>query len=96
EYQKIYLLENLCSDVRKSSISLFISELLYKTVRESEENPELFRFVTNTILALDRAGTELADLHLHFAVHLCRYLGYAPDVESYSEDRKYFHIGKAC
>ncbi|HPJ82398.1 MAG: DNA repair protein RecO [Bacteroidales bacterium] len=96
EYQKIHLLENLCSDVRKSSISLFISELLYKTVRESEENRELFGFVTNTILDLDRAGTELADLHLYFAVRLCRYLGYAPDAESFSADRKYFHIGKAC
>ena len=96
EYQKIYLLENLCSDVRKSSISLFISELLYKTIRESEENRELFRFVTNTIQELDRAGKELPDLHLYFAVRLCRYLGYAPGTESFSTERIFFYIAKAC
>lgn len=96
EYQKVYLLEDLCSDARKSSIGLFISELLYKTVRESEENRELFRFVTDTILGLDRAGDELADPHLYFAVRLCRYLGYEPDAESFLNSRIYFHMGKAC
>ena len=92
EYQKIYLLDGLCSDVRKSSVGLFIGELLYKTVRESEENRALFGFVADTILELDRAGVELADLHLYFAARLCRYLGYAPDLSAPAQKNIFFDI----
>lgn len=95
EYHKVYLLENICTNVLKSSVGLFMSELLYKTVREEEENPALFRYITRAILQLDSAGDELPDLHLYFAVHLCRYLGYAPNLESYSQNRTYFDIGGA-
>ena len=96
EYQKIYLLDGLCSDVRKSSVGLFIGELLYKTVRESEENRALFGFVADTILELDRAGVELADLHLYFAARLCRYLGYAPDLSAPAQKNIFFDIKGAC
>ncbi|MFA5301927.1 MAG: DNA repair protein RecO [Bacteroidales bacterium] len=96
EFQKKYLLEGLCSDVRKSSISLFIGEFLYKTVRESEKNPALFRFMEETVLNLDRAGEDLADIHLYFATRLGRYLGYEPALETYSPERPFFHMKDAC
>ncbi|HPW77888.1 MAG: DNA repair protein RecO [Bacteroidetes bacterium ADurb.Bin037] len=95
EYSKIYLLDNICTNVLKSSIGLFIGELLYKTVKEQEQNPALFRYITQAILQLDGAGEELSDLHLFFTVHLCRFLGYAPDPESFSPNRIYFDIGAA-
>ena len=96
EFQKKYLLERLCSDVRKSSIGLFIGEFLYKTVRESEKNPDLFQFMEDTVLNLDSAGENLADIHLYFATLLGRYLGYEPALETYSPEKPFFHMKDAC
>ncbi|RZK87478.1 MAG: DNA repair protein RecO, partial [Hymenobacter sp.] len=47
-------------DVRKSSVALFLSEVLNKAVREEEENLSLFRFLHDSILAFDEqeVGTE--------------------------------------
>lgn len=96
EFQKKYLLEGLCRDVRKSSISLFIGEFLYKTVRESEKNPALFRFMEETVLGLDRAAEGLPDIHLYFATLLGKYLGYEPALETYSGEKPFFHMKDAC
>jgi len=96
EFQKKHLLEGLCSDVRKSSISLFIGEFLYKTVRESEKNPALYQFMEETVLTLDNACEDLADIHLYFATLLGRYLGYEPALETYSRERPFFHMKDAC
>ena len=63
-------------DVRKSSVALFLSEVLSKAVREEEENLPLFRFLHDSILAFDEqdAGTE--NFALLFLLHLAGYLGF--------------------
>jgi len=96
EFQKKHLLEGLCSDVRKSSIGIFIGEFFFKTVRESEKNPALFQFMEETVLRLDRSGEDLADVHLYFATLLGRYLGYEPVLETYSPEKPFFHMKDAC
>ncbi|HKM31468.1 MAG TPA: DNA repair protein RecO, partial [Bacteroidales bacterium] len=92
EYKKTIPLHGLCTDVRKSSIGLFMAELVYRTVRESEENRDLYHFLKETIVQLDCAGEELPDVHVYFTVRLCRYLGYAPRAEGSSAG--YFDIRK--
>lgn len=77
EYKKALPLFSLCSDVRKSSMALFMAELVYRTVKESEENRELYRFLKESIVQLDSAKDSFADRHLYFTVTLCKYLGYA-------------------
>lgn len=42
-------------DFRKSSLALFFSELLLKTLQEEEKNEELFTFLENSFLELDQA-----------------------------------------
>jgi DNA repair protein RecO (recombination protein O) len=67
-------------DIRKSSIVLFIDELIYKTIHEEEPHPELFSFIYDTCLQLDSAGENVASFHLAFAFHLTRYLGCMPQM----------------
>lgn len=81
EYKKTLPLHSLCSDVRKSSMALFMAELVYKTVREAEKNRELYQFLKESIVALDKAKDPFTDRHLYFAVGLCTYLGYALTAE---------------
>ena len=78
-------------DIRKSSVVLFINELLYKAIREEEPNPELFGFLWQTCLRLDETEESVADFHLCFAVHLMRFLGIFPQ-NNYSERLPVFNM----
>jgi DNA repair protein RecO (recombination protein O) len=65
-------------DIRKSSIALFINELIYKTIHEEEPHPELFSFLYDTCLHLDRISDNFPLFHLIFSLQLTRYLGCMP------------------
>ena len=65
-------------DVRKSTIALFMAEVLYRLVKESEPNGPLFEFVWNSVAALDAMEEGVANFHLWFLSHLSRFLGFYP------------------
>ncbi|MBC3541822.1 DNA repair protein RecO [Rufibacter sediminis] len=63
-------------DIRKSSILLFLSEMVSRTVREEEENRPLFAFLHNAILLFDELQTGFENFHLAFLIQLANYLGF--------------------
>jgi DNA repair protein RecO (recombination protein O) len=65
-------------DIRKSSVALFINELVYKAIREEETNGELFDFLWNACLDLDATEENIATFHLLFMARLMHYLGIFP------------------
>ncbi len=67
-------------DIRKSSIALFINELIYKTIHEEEPHSELFSFIYNTCIYLDHIGDNFSLFHLVFSLQLTRYLGCMPQL----------------
>jgi DNA repair protein RecO (recombination protein O) len=69
---------NIQSDIRKSSILLFLNEILYKSIQEETVNPELFRFVYDQLALLDLTEENPANFHLVFSIHLTHYLGFFP------------------
>lgn len=54
EVRSLTPLSSLPFDVRKSTISLFMAEVLYRLIRESEANEPLFDFVCRSVVQLDR------------------------------------------
>jgi len=70
--------------VHKSSIALFIAEILLKTIKEEEANAALFAFIEHFIKILDKTPTDYADFHLIFMLQLTHYLGFYPKMESYT------------
>ena len=75
------VLRTLPFDVRKSTIALFMAEVLYRLVRENEPLGELFDFVWGSIEALDHIDEGIANFHLWFLANLSRPLGFSPDNE---------------
>jgi DNA repair protein RecO (recombination protein O) len=67
--------------IHKSTIALFISELLYKTLKEEEANPALFDFLFNAIQLLDMKEEGSRNFHLAFLLHYMKYLGIFPSVQ---------------
>ena len=62
-------------DVRKSTIAMFMAEVLYRLVRESEANAMLFDFVWGSVEALDEAADGVANFHLWFSLESVPLLG---------------------
>jgi DNA repair protein RecO (recombination protein O) len=83
--------ETIPFDIRKSSLALFIDELVYKTIHEEEPHPELFTFLQDTCLRLDRTNDNLSLFHLVFSLHLTRYLGCMPQM-NFSETRRFLNL----
>lgn len=71
-------LQQIPFDVRKSTIALFIAEVLYRLIREEEANARLFDFAKNSIIALDAMDDGVANFHLWFLVQLSAFLGFYP------------------
>lgn len=78
-------------DIRKSSVALFINELVYRSVREEEPNPALFAFLWQSCLQLDAAEGGAAEFHLRFAMRLMPYLGFQP-LGNHSSDAPLFNM----
>lgn len=85
EVRNLVPLVSLPFDVRKSTISLFMAEVLYKLIREEEANEPLFDFILDAVLRLDRMQEGIANFHLWFLVRLSAFLGFYPGNE-YSEN----------
>jgi len=77
----------------KTSIALFIAEILQKSLQEQESNPMLFTFLRTSIEILDQINKGLANFHLSFLIQISRYLGIFP-VNNFSENNCFFDIRK--
>ena len=81
EVQSGIVLQRMPFDVRRSTIALFMAEVLYRLVKESEPDSQLFDFVWESIGALDSMEEGVANFHLWFLVNLSRFLGFYPGNE---------------
>ncbi len=73
------VLQSIPYDLIKSSLAMFLNEVLYKAVKQQSADEHLFEFTANAIEWLDHQTEGLANFHLFFLVRLTQYLGFYPD-----------------
>ena len=78
EYKSAYPFSSIPFDIRKSSILLFLSEIVSKTIKEEEENPQLFNFLYQSIILFDEQQEHFENFHLVFLLQLSHHLGFGP------------------
>ena len=66
------------SDIYKSTIVMFISEILHHSIHEEEKNEHLFTFLETALEWLDNHD-EVANFHLILMLEATKYLGFYPD-----------------
>lgn len=72
--------QTLSTDIKKTSIAIFLAEILYKCVREEEEDvSDLFDFIYHSIEMFDHINAGYENFHLQFLLKLARYLGFGVD-----------------
>ncbi|SRX52461.1 DNA repair protein RecO [Aequorivita sp. CIP111184] len=81
--------QTLHTDIIKSGLVMFLSEMLRNCIREEEANTELYGFLENSLLWLDQ-NDEVANFHIFFLLQLSMYLGFYPDATNI--EAKYFNI----
>src|SRR5690554_7157628 len=70
--------QSLHTDMMKTGLVMFLSEMLKNCIREEEANPELYSFLERSFLWLDE-NDSVANFHIQFLLQLSHYLGFYPD-----------------
>jgi len=81
----------ISNDIKKSSIAIFIAEILNKSIREEEQNKSLFEFIFNSVKALDEKEGKISDFHLFFLLDLSKHLGIYPN-NNYNSTNVFFNL----
>jgi DNA repair protein RecO (recombination protein O) len=91
EVHNLFPYQSLPFDIMKSSIALFINELIYKSIREEEPNQELFDFLFETCIELDSLKSNITLFPLLFTLKLTRFLGFMPRADK-SKGKEVFNM----
>jgi len=69
------------SDIHKNTMTMFLSEVLFRVLREGEYSDGLYEWCRSQVLMLDALQTDYANFHLMFLLGLCGELGFSPRTE---------------
>ena len=86
--EKLY--STLHSDVQKSSIIIFLSEILNSIFREETDvNNDLFEFLFNSLSWYDQVGN-CNNFHIKFLLELSKFIGFYPNINN--ENDSFFDL----
>jgi len=91
ELRPALIFRSIPYDIIKSTIVMFLNEVLYKSIRQQHTDEQLFEFIFNGISWFDETGEPSVNFHLAFLLKLTRFLGFAPSMES-RIDQQFFDL----
>ena len=77
EARCLHLYQHISTDVRKTTIALFINEVLNRGVKEESHASDLCDFIISSLIELDQTE-RVENFHLVFLIQLSRWLGFQP------------------
>lgn len=81
---------HLFFDPVKSSLAMFLAEVLSHVLHEEEPEPQLFDFISESLMILDGSEAGIGNFHLAFLVQLTGHLGFKPEEATANSD--YFDL----
>lgn len=78
EVRLAYPYYSITTDITKTTIAIFISEMLHYSIKEEEKNLGLYSFLETALLWLDNHN-EVANFHLILLLEITKFLGFYPD-----------------
>lgn len=81
--------QSIHTDIVKSTMAMFLSEMLHYSIQEEEKNESLFLFLETALTWLDNHD-EISNFHLILLLETTKYLGFYPDVSEI--DLPYFKM----
>ncbi len=78
EFSAAYSPSDIYSDIRKSSVAIFLGEVLTSVLREQSPHEELFDYLEKSIIYFDNCREGYANFHIAFLAALSSFLGFEP------------------
>jgi len=76
EVKCLYPYQSIQNDVRKTTIAMFINEIINKTVKDESHSEEVCDFLIRSLITLDHQVKGIDNFHLIFLLKLSRFLGF--------------------
>lgn len=81
--------QSIHTNILKSTIAMFVSEILHHSIHEEEKNESLFNYLKTALLWLDNQN-DVSNFHLILMLEITKHLGFFPEVSTI--DLKYFEM----
>ena len=85
------LYQRIPFDIKRSSVGIFMIEIIKNTIKEDEENQQLYNFLEDWFIFLDESKESVSNLHLLFLLELSKFIGIQPR-DNYGLNRTYFDL----
>ena len=76
-----YALNGIRNNLKKGAISVFVSEVLFRVVKEGMQDSALYDMCERNILLLDAMESDFSNFHLYFLMEFIIALGFSPAPE---------------
>ncbi|MGM9736638.1 MAG: DNA repair protein RecO [Candidatus Cryptobacteroides sp.] len=76
-----YPLSGIRGNIYKNTMTLFLSEVLYRAVKDGTSEEGLYDWCEKNILLLDAVTSDFSNFHIRFLLELSVVLGFSPHVE---------------
>lgn len=77
-----YPLTGIRGNLHKNTMTMFLSEVLFRAVKDGAFEDGLFEWCAGSILTLDALEGDFANFHLRFLMEFASALGFAPTAEN--------------
>ena len=77
---------DIYSNINKSSVSIFLGEVLTSVLKEESPNYEMFDYIEKSILYFDQCNKDYANFHIAFLSGLSSFLGFEPGQQLEKKD----------
>jgi DNA repair protein RecO (recombination protein O) len=81
----------LTTDIRKTTLAIFICEMLINAFKHQEPQKEAFDFIFHAVQKLDMEEDNLAIFHMVFLLQLSKFLGFSPG-KNYTDLKCFFNL----
>lgn len=78
----VHPLSGIRGNVRKNTMTLFMSEVLYRAVKDGAGEDGLYEWCERSILTLDALEGDFANYHLRFLMEFASVLGFSPSIDN--------------
>ncbi len=85
-----YSLTGIRNSIGKSAITMFVSEVLYRVIKDGMQDAALYDMCVRNILLLDAMESDFSNFHLYFLLEFIISLGFSPelhDLEPFLDER---------
>lgn len=79
-----YALAGIRNSLYKNSMTMFMSEVLFRVLKEGGNEPGLYEWCERSILLLDAIRSDFSNFHIRFLLELAVALGFSPEAKDLS------------